>query len=467
VGEIRVLWKDKRALWLVSCAFAELVSSSNTPSLNSLRSCRSSSIPSGYAACDCRGLPGGPPALPQDTRSIKTLEKISEDNLDTPSSDVSGNCSPGTYQCRQPFVLGDLQVCGSDGIWQISDHCCGPYTCYDPPGDEQPHCQCSPKSGILDARKTNIVREVASAPVRDSGTYACLESPDGLSLLVNCGVYRTWHVSANCGTPDSCRSGADGSSYCEPGVAHRDEVLTAGIALGCEPGTYACFNGPVYKHWIWVCGPERLWQLSSDCGTPNNCVNGAVPGTAYCEPKGASHDETRAVDTPKECNVGDRWCFDRPDAEILWLCEAYKQWHVAVNCGKPGSCQEGDILGKAFCHTPRTLDPMSSPRNVDPSAGTLDPDEPELCTPGRFTCGDKNSNIYTCNIKGSWVFSYKCSSEHACIRGQNHAAYCVGISDSGDKTASGSADRVADGSGKGFSTLLTVAKGAAASTAMA
>lgn len=47
----------------------------NKSHANDQYSCRSSSIPSGYAACNCRSLPGGPPALDKDAaRSTDTTD---------------------------------------------------------------------------------------------------------------------------------------------------------------------------------------------------------------------------------------------------------------------------------------------------------------------------------------------------------------------------------------------------------
>jgi hypothetical protein len=59
-------------------------------------------------------------------------------------------CSPGTFQCRAPYVFGQLQVCNSLGVWQVSSNCCGPYTCIIAQGDIPAHCECSPKPQTLE-----------------------------------------------------------------------------------------------------------------------------------------------------------------------------------------------------------------------------------------------------------------------------------------------------------------------------
>ncbi|KAF2036266.1 hypothetical protein EK21DRAFT_106370 [Setomelanomma holmii] len=136
--------------------------------------CRGSSIPGGSPSCDCRSLPGGPPTHLRDAQHIDpvTAESTTDANVaqnlestavSTPEARSTddgnddrgvpraetpqeGECTPGTYRCRQPFIYGQIQLCDSQGVWYISAVCCGPYTCYDPPGDEPPRCECGPSS---------------------------------------------------------------------------------------------------------------------------------------------------------------------------------------------------------------------------------------------------------------------------------------------------------------------------------
>jgi hypothetical protein len=233
--------------------------------------------------CDCRPPTGellasieASDIIPEgslNSHSTNTVEQATKAVQDTVADVPSAGCTHGTYRCRQPFVLGHLQVCGSDGVWQISNECCGPYTCVDPPGNEPPHCECSRKS-----------RSISS-------------------------------------------------------------------------------------------------------------VGQFFPG---------------------------------------------------------------------YENTPRSFN--YSPTDLD--SGPQDPDEPELCTPGRFTCGDRESKVYVCNFKGNWEFSDKCGSGTKCMRGEHHEAYCTGVTKGNGKTAAKSADSAPIGAGGKSATLVTVAK-EAASTAKA
>jgi hypothetical protein len=147
MGEVVVLRKDGPGPWLVSYCDSSAGFVAVKSDANNVHSCRSSSIPSGYAACDCRSLPVGPPTLQHDAaRSIDTIEQVREVTRDAVPIVQKGEYTPGTYRCRQPFTIGDLQFCNAVGVWQISSHYCGPYTCYDAPGDEGPRCQCRPEA---------------------------------------------------------------------------------------------------------------------------------------------------------------------------------------------------------------------------------------------------------------------------------------------------------------------------------
>jgi hypothetical protein len=286
--------------------------------------------------CDCRPPSGGlldsgdlTHERSEKARSIDAPKAIQDEESRFPS----GNCTPGTFRCRQPFVFGHLQVCGHDGVWQISSQCCGPYTCIDPPGDEPPHCECSPKTRSIDA-------------VSHSTADKAVDTPS----------YNT----------------------------HLDSAI-------CSPGTYSC----VFQHYVplMICGADRLWHVSSMCCGYETCSPGSVPGTAYC-----------------------------------------------------------------MCPSPRSLESTSLPLSIDSSstdfaAGPEDPDDPERCSPGRYTCGDRNSKIYVCNSKGDWEPSESCDHGDRCVRGEHHRAYCVGAAGDSDMGAAYPAQST---------TLVTVAKEAKA-----
>jgi hypothetical protein len=264
------------------------------------RSCRSSSIPSHYAVCDCATLPAVPPALLHD-RAVNVIGKVSEDIQD---GEPGGKCSPGTFSCRQPFVDGDLLVCGVNGVWQISSHCCGPYTCYDPPGDEQPHCECVPK-----ALDSNFVRDLASnnnvvveAPRSISsgcsvdpvphgcspGTFECRKK--GTEMFV-CNIEGVWELSQVCKGASKCNVRSNGEAYCGPGRLEDkassgsaiSSALSADSQQACQPGVFNCSIMPATNQGvIMVCNASRQWQMSACCGAGVHCRTGGH-GEVYCD----------------------------------------------------------------------------------------------------------------------------------------------------------------------------------------
>jgi hypothetical protein len=93
--------------------------------------------------CNC---PNGSRSLDASAHEEET-PSIQQVISDDPSAAA---CSPGTFQCRAPYVFGQLQVCNSLGVWQVSSNCCGPYTCIITQGDIPAHCECSPKPQTLE-----------------------------------------------------------------------------------------------------------------------------------------------------------------------------------------------------------------------------------------------------------------------------------------------------------------------------
>jgi hypothetical protein len=136
---------------------------------------------------------------------------------------ASTQCTPGTYQCRQPFLTGHLQVCNAQGVWQISSECCGPYTCYDAPGDEPAHCMCTPEARTLDAIRSPSSDKAVDVPQSDDGiqryepcwpgAYKCDEP--GTAPLMVCNALRRWIISSKCCGLHTCQDGhQSGTAYC-------------------------------------------------------------------------------------------------------------------------------------------------------------------------------------------------------------------------------------------------------------
>jgi hypothetical protein len=151
-----------------------------------------------------------------DSHAVEEFDPI-------PSESPSASFTPGAYQCRQPFTTGHLQVCNADGVWQISNECCGPYTCYDAPGDEPAHCMCQPEPGALGAIQKPASEKAVNVPQHNGR----LEQRDG-----------------------------------------------------CKRGTYAC-NLPETAT-LCVCNAVGQWVLANDCCGLHTCYQGDTPGTAYC-----------------------------------------------------------------------------------------------------------------------------------------------------------------------------------------
>jgi hypothetical protein len=193
----------------------------------------------------------------------------------------------------------------------------------------------------------------------------------------------------------------------------------------------------------------------------------AASEEAKKEPFKIRHNNDPKGSVPPACDAGTYACWETENPRTLMVYGADRTWHLSNNCCGPNSCVEGPVSGTAYCKcspTPRSLDNLLpaepfifSP--AQPTSGPEDPDEPEFCTPGRFTCGDSGRKVYTCNIKGNWQLSASCTSDQRCAKGIHGEAYCVSIAEPEDDVR-GSADQ-------GSTTLLTVAKEAASSTARA
>jgi hypothetical protein len=97
----------------------------------------------GVPMCNCTSLDISVPE--EETPRIRQVDirQVESENPDAV-------CTPGTFQCRQPYSYGQLQVCNSLGVWQISSNCCGPYTCVVEQNNIPAHCYCSPKPQTLE-----------------------------------------------------------------------------------------------------------------------------------------------------------------------------------------------------------------------------------------------------------------------------------------------------------------------------
>ncbi|KAH6483475.1 hypothetical protein HBI55_220310 [Parastagonospora nodorum] len=209
----------------------------------------------------------------------------------------------GTFSCRQPFVDGDLLVCGVNGVWQISSHCCGPYTCYDPPGDEQPHCECGPK-----ALDSNLVRDIAG------NDDVAVEAPRSVS----------------------------------------SERSADPVAHGCSPGTFECRKKGTE---IFLCNTKGFWELSQVCKGASKC-NVRSNGEAYCGPgrldhkvsPGSAISSARSADIQQACQPGELNCSIMPATNqgVIMVCNASGQWQVSAYCGAGVHCRAGEH-GEVYC----------------------------------------------------------------------------------------------------------------------
>ena len=191
----------------------------------------------------------------------------------------------------------------------------------------------------------------------------------------------------------SCRTSTDGgqSARCDcrglPGgppaldaVATTEKREDVSAAQACTPGQYWCNQNGF--DWIVVCNGQGRWELSSYCGKTSQgygcCRGSSIPGSNF-------------------------WCD----------CRNLPGGPPAEKRGLDGSKAANDT-------TPGALDPAWD-RKKD---GPQDPDEPDFCTPGRYTCGDSDTRVYVCDWNGNWQRSAKCE-EGRCRRGDNHQAFCI------------------------------------------
>lgn len=247
----------------------------------------------------------------------------------------------------------------------------------------------------------------------------------------------------------------------------------------CTPGTYRC-KPPFTQGWLQVCGPDRIWYLANYCCGPYACVDtpGHEPPRCECgsKPRWLEIDGTSASDkaastsdlnkaehpTPAGCNPGTYSCTS-PGTALLMVCNPQGVWKLSDTCCRVHTCRQGVDPGTAYCNCAHIMKSLParllSSSLAQPTSGPEDPDEPEFCSPGRFTCGDSGRKVYACNIKGNWELSATCTSGHVCAKGLRSEAYCVKITWPADDVGVS-----ADGRS---TTLLTVAKEAASSTAKA
>lgn len=247
----------------------------------------------------------------------------------------------------------------------------------------------------------------------------------------------------------------------------------------CTPGTFRS-KPPFTQGWLQVCGPNHIWYLANQFCGPYTCVDipGDEPPRCECgkKPRSLEIDNTSSSDKaasasrldkdedlkPSGCNPGTCSCT-APDTVPLMVCNPQGQWRVSDTCCGMHTCRQGVDPKTAYCNCPhvkKSLPAQSLGASLaQPTSGPEDHDEPEFCSPGRFTCGDSGRKVYACNIKGNWELSATCTSDHVCAKGLRSEVYCV-------KTT-WPADDVGGSTDEGCTTLLTVAKEAASSTAKA
>jgi hypothetical protein len=107
----------------------------------------------GVPMCNCTSLDTFVPE--EETPRIRQVDirQVESENPDAV-------CTPGTFQCRQPYTYGQLQVCNSLGVWEISSNCCGPYTCVVEQNNIPAHCYCSPKPQTLETIVAPLTKSV-------------------------------------------------------------------------------------------------------------------------------------------------------------------------------------------------------------------------------------------------------------------------------------------------------------------
>ncbi|KAF1916811.1 hypothetical protein BDU57DRAFT_548437 [Ampelomyces quisqualis] len=408
--------------------------------------CRGTAWPGPDHRCDCR--PGGSDTIDSSISkdaATTMVDKRVDTSTTTPSIDKgntnqsnsvdvhaifnktvspSQNCKSGEYMCS-PFNYGWIIVCDHAGSWQYSANCgktsTGSNCCRQDPG-YPPSCDCRGLPG---------------------------------------------------GPPAISKGDGDNKLLARHSIANLKEASMTAMEAPerCTPGTYRC-KPPFTQGWLQVCGQDRIWYLANQFCGPYTCVD--IPGDELprCEcsrkPRSLEIESAPASDeataTPQLDQATEQTAGCQPGT-------SQGEWQVSDTCCGLHTCRQGVDPGTAYCNCPKVLHSFekSLPARslgdslAQPTSGPEDPDEPEFCTPGRFTCGDSDSKVYTCNIKGNWQLSATCTLDHTCARGKHGEAYCVEVG----RDAAEPTDDVRGSTDEGLTTLLTLAKEVASSTAKA
>jgi hypothetical protein len=182
----------------------------------------------GIAWCDCRGLPGGPPALVED-RSTTAIDAPVDDARTMVEFDLAGkpcNVTDG-YVCEQPESV-NLFICGADYKFHLSATCGRSST-------GQGCCKNgSPGTAWCDCR--SLIRDLPSLSQKASasGNHALVGSDATIATTEK-------------RTPATLYSSISNTS-----------------ADSCEPGKFWC-ETPGWD-WIIVCNQSGKWERSAYCG---------------------------------------------------------------------------------------------------------------------------------------------------------------------------------------------------------
>ncbi|KAF2829946.1 hypothetical protein CC86DRAFT_403278 [Ophiobolus disseminans] len=430
------------------------------------------------AVCDCRGLPGGPPTLePAVNAEAPAVKTIVTPAIATPDKRSTKDLAlrtghhcdwPGAYWCAEGNEW--VYVCSPEHEWKYSAYCgktsqgvgcCRIST--SPDGQQSATCDCRGLPGgppllARDAASTPEKR-ADTAPVLAAGA-SCLrpgnvECTGGGMAILTCSPQYEWYISVLCGGQGCCRT--DGTNaYCAcRGRSDTPRALEGGAApekrstdeseitaAECTPGQYSCDQASF--NWIIVCTPTGKWLKMSYCGQTSlgyGCCRGSSisGGAPSCDcrnlPGGptaakrsigdeASPEVGSSLQDPIEapCTPGTYRC-SRRDQDKIQVCAQTKKWVLSAVCCGVHTCEFSPTYPVPKCRCGNAARGLESGWNRELD-GPQDPDEPGFCTPGRYTCGDRETRVYVCDWNGNWQRSAICKVG-MCRRGDKHDAYCM------------------------------------------
>jgi len=247
-------------------------------------------------SCDCRGLPGGPPALVADTEHVARTEldsPVTKDDPETSDIDVNDICTPGMYRCAHR-TADTIEVCGQDQKWYLSASCCGLHTCRMGLSalDWAPRCHCGHVRSVDTSAPATAEREVIqpepSMPEPcQPWTRRCGVGPDAGSLYM-CGEDNKWTLATSC----DCQSEQTGQAYCGPTMSSASDppyseptpkpfpAHNPSEPEPCEVYTMCCGAGEDFRS-LYMCGYNGRWGFANDC-LGGRCVRSERVGKAYC-----------------------------------------------------------------------------------------------------------------------------------------------------------------------------------------